>query len=347
MREDSSTDSPQEATYIQSRAFSSSENRALRDHSGGNPEENQVLAHPFVSIAIIVYNEKSTIERCLSSIANQDYPIGKYEVVVVDGGSTDGTLDSIRKFPFKVVFEKRRCRGTARNTAVRNCRGEIIVFTDADCVVSETWLKDHVRLHRDPGIMAVGGAVLHGGDSSLPARVYHMIEFATQSPLATRRQSWEIATCNASFKSSAFQQVGPFPEIDWSEDCLLCWRVLRAGLSVVVDSRPRVQHMHQPMSFRVMFGKTWKQGYRDRELQECFGDDAPYYLPRRFMVALLLAPSLALARMVRYFTKLQSGTSGKGEILLWAPILLCASIFWVHGYLTATYGWREKSGSSP
>ena len=293
---------------------------------------------PFVSVAIITYNKKNTIEQCLSALRAIDYPPDKYEIVVVDGGSTDGTLESIRKFPVTVILEGRKCRGIARNTALVNCKGQIIAFTDADCVPSRSWLRDHVFLHKDPKLMAVAGAVLRGGDPSLAAKIYHRTEFSALSPSLGRRETWEVATCNASFKRSVFTLVGPFPELDWSEDCLLCWRILQAGFNVIFDPGPRVVHLHEPMSFQSLLRKLWKQGYFDRNLQDAFGEHAPYRLPRAFLVTVLLFPSLVLARLARYFTKFLRGSSLKIEPLMFLPFLLAASLAWTTGYLVSAHG---------
>src|SRR5712692_3071084 len=299
-----------------------------------SPERSEV---PFVSIAVIAYNKISTIEKCLSSLEDLDYPRSKYEVVVVDGGSTDGTVEIVRKFAVNLVTDTRKCRGVARNTAVSNCQGQIILFTDADCVPSRSWLLDHVALHRDPNVFAVAGAVAQGGDFSLPARIYHRSEFSALSPLSKRKITWEVATCNASFKRSVFTQVGPFPDLNWSEDCLLCWRILQAGYGVIFDPSPMVVHMHESFSFKSLFRKIWRQGYFDRDLQDSFGKSPPYRLPKNFFAVVLLSPSLLVARVGRYFSKFASSSSRRSELLTLPPILVAISLSWTAGYLASAY----------
>lgn len=290
---------------------------------------------PFVSIAMIAYNKRSTIEECLSSIQGQDYPQDKYEVVVVDGGSTDGTQEILQKFKVNMIVEKRRGRGAARNTAVENCKGKIIVFTDADCAPERSWLRHHVTIHSDPSILAVAGAVIQGGYDSLPARAYHGTEFSALSPFSRRRRTWEVATCNASFKKSVFKLVGPFPELNWSEDCLLCWRILRAGFEVVFDPSPKVVHLHEPISFRSLLEKIWKQGWYDRDLQDAFGQDPAYRLPRRLpLVASMFAP-LAGARLARYISKFIAGSPRHAELLPLIPLLVASSLSWTAGYTSS------------
>ena len=291
---------------------------------------------PFVSVAIITLNNKPTIERCLESIDDLDYPRDKYEIVVLDGGSSDGTLDLLQKFRVKQVIDRRPCRGAARNTAVKNCGGELIAFTDADCMVDKRWLKSHVSIHRDPRIMVAAGSVLQGGDFGLPTTLYHSTYFATQSPATTRRNTWEIATCNASFKASSFKVAGPFQELDRGEESLLCWKIIQKGFQVVFDPSPKVVHLHRHMNFNALFKRSREEGYSDRLLQGAFGDRAPFRLPKSYALVAILTPSLAMARLARYFTKLVSGGYKKTRALLSIPVLIASSFYWLRGYLTAS-----------
>ncbi len=289
---------------------------------------------PFVSIALITFNEKTNIAECLRSLYVLEYPQSKYEVVVVDGGSTDGTLEILKGFPVSIVVDTRKCRGVARNTAVDSAKGDIIAFIDADCLATPSWLKEHVRIHRNHPVLVVGGSVLHGGDRSLPTRIYHDTYFAAQLPSVVRRITWDLATCNASFKRATFRDVGLFPEMDRGEDSLLCWEGLRKGYEVVYDPTPQVVHVHERITFRSLFRRSREQGYADREIQAAFGNPSPFKLPKTFSLALLLALSLVLARFLRYLTQLAASPS-KGKVVLYSPPLFGAALFWTLGYLKA------------
>ena len=291
---------------------------------------------PFVSVAIITLNSRSTVQQCLQALTSLDYPKDRYEIVIVDGGSTDGTTDLLRRFPVRVVLDKRRNRGMARNTAINNCKGKIVAFTDADCIPLRSWLTDHVSIHGDPHVLVAAGSVLQGGDLGLPTTIYHETYFATQSPHTPRRKTWEIASANASFKASTFSTVGPFPELDRGEESLLSWRVIQAGFEVVFDPSPKVIHIHPRMSYRSLFGRSWDEGYSDRCLQSAFGENPPFHLPRSFAAVLALSPSLSIARAGRYFVKLLLGGYNNIDTLISIPVLLAASFYWLHGYMTAS-----------
>ncbi len=305
-------------------------NRQISSHL-----EDDETGNPLVSVAVITLNSSSTIQRCLQALADLEYPKNRYEIVIVDGGSTDSTIDLVRRFPVRVVVETRRNRGVARNTAVGNCKGQIVAFTDADCVPLKTWLNDHVLLHKDPRVLVVGGSVLQGGDFGLPTTIYHETYFATQSPYTPRRRTWEIASANASFKTSTFAKLGPFPELDRGEESLLAWRVLQAGFDVIFDPSPKVIHLHRHMSYRSLFKRSWDEGYSDRSLQSAFGEASPFQLPKSFAGALIFSVSLLIARAARYVIKLLEGGRKRASILIFIPILLATSLYWVHGYTRA------------
>jgi mycofactocin glycosyltransferase len=294
---------------------------------------------PFVSIALITFNERTNIAECLRSLYVLDYPQSRYEVLVVDGGSTDGTLETMRRFPVSIIIDTRKCRGVARNTAVNNAKGDIIAFIDADCLATPSWLKEHVKIHRNKSVLVAGGSVLQGGDWSLPTRIYHETYFAAQLPSVPPRITWDLATCNASFKRTTFRDVGLFPEMDRGEDSLLCWKALRKGYNVVYDPSPQVVHVHERITFRSLFGRSREQGSADREIQVAFGDTSPFRLPRRFLLALLLTPSLVLARFLRYLTQLARSPRNE-KTVLYSPPLFGAALFWTLGYLRAAHNSR-------
>jgi glycosyltransferase involved in cell wall biosynthesis len=299
------------------------------------PPRNPSQDPPFVSVAIITLNSRSTIQKCLQALTSLDYPNQRYEIVIVDGGSTDGTTDVLKEFPIRVVVDRQRNRGTARNVAIDNCKGQIVAFTDADCVPLKSWLTDHVLIHQDPHVLVVAGSVLQGGDFGLPTTFYHETYFATQSPHIARRKTWEIASANASFKRSTFKVVGPFPQLDRGEESLLAWKVIRAGFDVIFDPTPKVVHLHRAMSYRTLFQRSWDEGYSDRCLQSAFGEASPFRLPKGFAPTLMFSLPLFIARAGRYFAKLLIGGFENIETLISIPILTAASLWWVRGYLAA------------
>ena len=114
-----------------------------------------------ISVVIPVLNEADKLERCLEAVYDQSYP--PCQVIVVDGLSTDDTVERAHRFPVQVFYEGARSIARARQVGVDNAVGEYVAFTDADCVPERGWLAALVAGFGD-GIVGVGGAARNVGD---------------------------------------------------------------------------------------------------------------------------------------------------------------------------------------
>ncbi len=95
---------------------------------------------PKISVVVACYNAGRTLQPCLDSLRELNYP--DYEVIVVDDGSTDITAQVASLYPeFRVVRQEHQGLSVARNNGIAAARGEIVAFTDADCRPDEDWLR--------------------------------------------------------------------------------------------------------------------------------------------------------------------------------------------------------------
>ncbi|MDD2852250.1 MAG: glycosyltransferase [Desulfuromonadaceae bacterium] len=117
-------------------------------------------AFPKVSVIIPAFNEDRYIGECLSSVISLEYPKDKLEIIVVDNGSTDNTNSIARGYPVKLIEKPGVKVGAVRNAGFAESTGEILAFTDADCIVPKQWLEDALVFLFRSGIGAVGGGCL-------------------------------------------------------------------------------------------------------------------------------------------------------------------------------------------
>lgn len=118
-------------------------------------------AHPRVSVIVPVYNDRDVLSTCLEALAHQTFPACDFEVLVVDNGSTEPLGDLPARFP-EVRFESEPKPGSyaARNRGILCSRGEMIAFTDADCIPRADWIERGVaQLEATPALGLLGGAV--------------------------------------------------------------------------------------------------------------------------------------------------------------------------------------------
>lgn len=117
---------------------------------------------PNVSVIVPVFNSENTLKQCIESILNTDYPKSKREIVVVDNNSNNQTKNILNMFKdqIKIVHEYKKGAAAARNKGIENSGGDIIAFTDSDCVVDSNWLKNIVKPLADPEVGISGGKIL-------------------------------------------------------------------------------------------------------------------------------------------------------------------------------------------
>ncbi|MFB0563978.1 MAG: glycosyltransferase family 2 protein [Candidatus Lokiarchaeia archaeon] len=116
---------------------------------------------PVISVIIATYNRRKDLEKCLEALVSQTF--SPFEIIVVDGGSNDGTRELLKKYQVKVIrFETRKASTVALNNGIRKAVGKIIAITDDDTIPNEYWLENiYKTFMMDENIGAVCGGVIN------------------------------------------------------------------------------------------------------------------------------------------------------------------------------------------
>lgn len=115
---------------------------------------------PLASVVVPAYNEELYLSRCLEALSSQTCPAERFEVIVVDNGSTDATAAIAQRYRARVVVEPRKGVARARQTGFEASRGEIIASTDADAAVCSTWVASILsHFEADPDLGGAYGPV--------------------------------------------------------------------------------------------------------------------------------------------------------------------------------------------
>ncbi len=155
----------------------------------------QAGSSPTISVIIVTHDDRERLHGCLESVLAQAAARVGVEVIVVDDGSTDGTVPSVRAaFPSVRIVEKPHTGAdNSRNHGIEVARGEIVVFIDSDCTAGPNWLVSLERALVDEGRPIVGGRIVHPG--GLWQRMVAVSDFGEFQGLA-RKEVSNIPTCN-------------------------------------------------------------------------------------------------------------------------------------------------------
>ena len=244
---------------------------ALKDKWGGGDNEHvtrrvKLPSYPKVSVIVCSYNGAQTLEACLESLLEIDYP--DYEVVLVDDGSTDRTPEIVEKFradPRLVPIRAEKHGALARAQRRRaHGQGEIFAYTDGDCMADPDWLYYLVGTLLSGPYAGVGGPNI-----SPPAAnwVQACVSAAPGGPshvLTTDVVAEHIPGCNMAFHRWAFEMVGGFdPEYRKAgDDVDFCWRLQNAGQVIAFSAAAIVWHYRR---FTLQAFKKQQEGYGEAE----------------------------------------------------------------------------------
>lgn len=205
------------------------------------------IYQPRVSVVVPVYNGERTIAMCLDALVNQAMPDDRYEIIVVDNKSTDATCEIVRRYDVTLLHEVEiQTSYAARNRGIAAAGGDIVAFTDADCVAHLEWLSELIKPFSDPEVGGVGGRVL---DSEPENEVERFIQ---STGLFSGYQGETVFLPvllggSTAYRKDILEALGGFNyRLFTGADVDLSWRMqLETGARVAYAPEAIVYHMHR------------------------------------------------------------------------------------------------------
>jgi GT2 family glycosyltransferase len=220
--------------------------------------------HPLISVIIPAYNRPGPLAACLQSLTRLDYPRDRFEVIVVDDGSSTPPADVISavadQIDVRLVEQENAGPAAARNRGAGEAGGKFLCFLDDDCLAAPDWLKKlEARFDIDPHA-AIGGKTIDAPPGNTYSTATQAILDAVYGYYASIGQASFFATANLAVPAGAFRSVGGFDErFLTSEDREFCDRWQLAGYRLVFAPEVLVYHV-QLMTFRKFLRRHFGYG---------------------------------------------------------------------------------------
>ena len=247
--------------------------------------------HPFVSVIIPVYNDTERLAKCLTALTFQTYPENRFEVIVVDNASSDEPAvlqPTLRQSLF--LKEPKPGSYCARNKGIEAAKGEILAFTDSDCIPQPDWIRNGVKaLTAAQGCgLAVGRVKVFFKDPNRPtaSEIYESIHAFNQENKVSNFHHG--ATANIFTYRCVIEKVGVFKanlksggDVEWGK------RVFAAGYRQVYVDDACVLHPARH-SLKDIYRKTTRVegGLHDMGLRSGYGITAAVVNVMKLMLSL-------------------------------------------------------------
>ncbi len=216
-----------------------------------------------ISVIVTVKNEAASLHRLLTSLAAQTR--APDEVVICDGGSTDGTLDALRaetRLPLKVIVRPGANISQGRNAAIAEATGEVIASTDAGVVLAPEWLQELVAPfeNQTSQVSVVAGFFLPDARTA-----FEVAMGATVLPQLSEihPETFSPSSRSVAFRKEAWQAVGGYPEwLDYCEDLIFDF-ALRRRFGPFAFAPQAIAHFRPRGSLRAFFRQYYQYARGD------------------------------------------------------------------------------------
>ena len=237
-----------------------------------------------ISVVIPVYNEENNIRDTLNSIyGNTMQP---FEIIVADGGSTDSTADIIRNEYKDVILinNEKKTAASGRNAGIDKASGDIIAFTDGDCIVDTNWIESINTFFDTYEIDGMRGKVCNAPPRNRIDQYWG--ELAWEKLMVFGDEVVDVSdkdirvvlvTANCAYTKRILDKIDGFSS--WfgnnAEDVDLCWRAIENGAKLKYNPEARI-YSHNVTTVRGVMKKSFRNGVSSSKLQKVYGSKFNY-----------------------------------------------------------------------
>jgi glycosyltransferase AglE len=280
-----------------------------------------------ISVIVPHYNDAERLGRLLDRLKDQRSSFGDYEIIVVDNGSTEPV--AVDEGPrLRLLTEPRRGSYAARNRGLQEAKGDVIAFTDSDCLPTDGWLEEGYKALRDLGADLVGGRVRFTFSRATPTGA-ELVDATTNLRVESYiRHQRAAATANLFVHRRVVERIGRFPsELRSGGDIAWTQRASREGMTL--KYAPRAEVLHPARRLGGLLSKQYRVGRGLARIARARGDSGWRIILRSF--SRLIPPSPA---RVQAILRRQTDTShAPHAIRVWGAL-------WASRIATALGNWK-------
>lgn len=254
----------------------------------------------YISVVVPAHNAADTLQLCLDALANQEYPPSRYEVIVIDDGSTDHTAAIAQAASVRVIRQANTGAAAARNAGASAAQGDLLLFTDADCAPVAGWMAALAAAFEDNRVAGAKGTYLTQQREIVPR--FTQLEYEDRYDRMADTDTIDfIDTYSAAYRRDVFFANHGFdPSIMKVEDQEFSFRLAEKGYRLVFTPGAVVYHRHNP-TLRAYANRKYYIGYwkarlaRSQPGRMVSDSHTPQVLKVQMLLAITALASVAMA----------------------------------------------------
>jgi len=285
---------------ITSKDFKGSKVIFIKSSKFQNQDKMNLDSLPLVSFVIPTLNSEDTLEKCLKSIVRQDYP--KKEIIIIDGGSTDDTVNIAKKYGAK-IYHYKGLLGDARNFGIKKSSGELIALWDSDVYIPhKEWLLKGVKLLCEyPTASTLWVLTAPPPDATALTKAYNWFSWSVMIYLAKMEIGFWGGGISI-FRKKSIEEVGGITTgIDTGEDYDLARKLAMKGYYIVFFNDPVYHDTHRSIAEFIRKDLRRAKNFKSYDLSNLTGIPIRIFLVISLIIGLVFSLKYLFKRKKTFY----------------------------------------------